>query len=288
MDQEKKPAAKRTAKTKKTVRPTAQRSRARKPKSLAAKLADVQFELSKREIAATGHADVHKRDGTFAYSYDYLRESDLMRAIRGELALRNVAVLYGDEIIAAPSKDDPSTTVRVYFTFCDGDSDQTFEISGDGYAYSSDDRGANKAKTHAVRYLLWKTFLVPADEDPEQEEAEVVPRYRAESAAEQAERPAETAPAPARPARPRTTREAQNRDQRRARLVARLREVAEEKDARLGWDPGTAFAAALANYGVGDPVALSDAELVAAGVELSSDAPETDEPPRDPEADIPF
>lgn len=139
---------------------------AREPKGLAWKLAKIQGEME--DVARAGHAEVRK-NGEVQYTYDYILEADLMKAVRPLLAKRGVAVFYADEIIQAPSEHDRGTIVRVTMTLVDGETLQERELRADGYAIDYGDKGANKAKTSAVRYILWKTFLQPSDEDPEQE-----------------------------------------------------------------------------------------------------------------------
>ena len=137
-----------------------------RPYGLAAKLARIQEEIE--DVPRAGHAEVTTKGGG-QYSYDYILEADLMKAVRPLLAKYGVASFYRDEITRPPTKDDPSCIVRVTLTLVDGDSGQERELHADGYAIDYGDKAANKAKTSAVRYILWKTFLQPSDEDPEQE-----------------------------------------------------------------------------------------------------------------------
>lgn len=136
-------------------------------RSLDERIAAVQLELE--DVERRGHADVRKRDGSHAYSYDYILEADLMRAIRPLLAKQGVATYYRDEILRYEAG---TATVRVWLTFAANGHER--ELYADGYAADLGDKAANKAKTSAVRYLLWKTFLQPSDEDSEQTSTDVV------------------------------------------------------------------------------------------------------------------
>jgi hypothetical protein len=131
------------------------------PRTLDERMAAVQLELE--DVPRAGHARVEK-EGRLQYEYDYITEADLMKGVRPLLAKHGIASYYSDEIL---SYTNGSATVRVRLTFAANGEER--ECSADGFASDRGDKGANKAKTHATRYLLWKTFLQPSDEDPEQE-----------------------------------------------------------------------------------------------------------------------
>jgi hypothetical protein len=229
-----------------------------KPYGLAAKLAAVQLELE--DVPRQGHADVYRKNDrnewTLAYSYDYILEADLMKAIRPLLAKHGIATLYSDRIVKGPTKEDVGTTVEVTLTFFDGESGERESISGEGYAIDRGDKGANKAKTSAMRYLLWKSFLQPSDEDPEQQAED---RQQVEAAKDATERQ--------RAAREggRTQRD---RGDRRPQLRERISQLAVELDEVQGANPGETLGAILAELGV--PIeGLEEAYLVTLATKLS-------------------
>lgn len=130
-------------------------------RTLDERMAAVQGELE--DVPRQGHADVETKRGA-TYSYDYITEADLMKGVRPLLAKHGIAVYYRDEILRY---SEGSATVRVTLTLrANGEG---VMLQADGFAADMGDKAANKAKTNAVRYLLWKTFLQPSDEDPEQE-----------------------------------------------------------------------------------------------------------------------
>lgn len=134
---------------------------------LATKIAKVQ---KKAEVSALPKrtVSVSMRSGG-SYTYDYIEESTLMEKIRPLLAEEGVAVFYSDEIKAISGN---LATVRITLTLIDGDSGERFEMFAEGVGTDMGDKHVNKAKTAAVRYLLWKWFLVPSDIDPERENIE--------------------------------------------------------------------------------------------------------------------
>lgn len=135
------------------------------------KLAVIMGELSAIPPSKMRHVEVQTSSGG-SYSYDYITEATLMEELRPRLAREGIAVLYSDEVLRHPTKEDNLTVVRVTLTFADATSGETVELSAEGYGTDRGDKGANKAKTSAVRYLLWKTFLFASDLDPETESVE--------------------------------------------------------------------------------------------------------------------
>lgn len=140
-------------------------------RGLYVKLAEVMAELNTIPGEKMRHVTVETRSGG-SYSYDYITEATLMQELRPKLAARGIATFYSDEIIRNPDSGDNLTVVRVYLTFVDGATGEREELQADGYGTDYGDKGANKAKTSALRYLLWKTFLFASDLDPEEESIE--------------------------------------------------------------------------------------------------------------------
>lgn len=140
------------------------------PKGLAAKIAKVQLAadvdaLPKRTVTVNIQAKGDRPAGS--YSYAYIEESTLMEKIRPLLAEHGVAVFYSDEILNIAGN---LAQVRVHLTLIDGDTGEQFAMYADGVGTDYGDKHVSKAKTTAMRYLLWKWFLVPSgDVDPEAE-----------------------------------------------------------------------------------------------------------------------
>lgn len=104
-----------------------------------------------------------------SYSYDFIPESVLMERVRPELAARGVAVLYSDKLLPSPEEDDNLVTVEIAVTFADGETGAHWTCRAVGQGTDKGDKAASKAKTTAMRYLLWKMFLVSGDLEPEAE-----------------------------------------------------------------------------------------------------------------------
>jgi hypothetical protein len=209
-------------------------------RTLDERMAAVQAELE--DVPRRGHAEVTTRSGA-NYSYDYILEADLMTGVRPLLAKHGVAVYYSDELL---SLVDGLATVRVEVRYrANGE-----EIVTQATAIATDtgDKSANKAKTSGVRYLLWKTFLQPSDEDPEQEN---VTRDDAAKASGDRSRRHQLAKGTA------TARTAGDDDGSKGRLIQRVSELAIELDEVQSRPPGAALTKLLEAL---EPKTLGDLE----------------------------
>lgn len=199
------------------VQATLEANRPPDARTLDERMAAVQLELE--NVERRGHAEVKTRSGA-EYTYDYILESDLMKAIRPLLAKHGIATYYSDRIV---SIDNGTARVEVSIVLSANGEIRT--LTGEGVANDLGDKHANKAKTSAVRYLLWKTFLQPSDEDPEQENVstqEATGAAQGRAAATRTRRSTEKTP-----------------EQRRGGLIQRITTLAIELDEAQGKTPGS-------------------------------------------------
>lgn len=194
-------------------------------RTLDERMAAVQLELE--NVERRGHAEVETRSGG-KYTYDYILEADLMKAIRPLLSKHGIATYYSDRIV---SIDQGQARVEVVLRL--RAAGEELELRGEGVANDTGDKHANKAKTAAMRYLLWKTFLQPSDEDPEQTN---VSAAEARGAHEGREAAAERRSSTAATRRPRAGQ--QTPEERKGRAIQRLGTLANELDEIQGKTPG--------------------------------------------------
>lgn len=134
-----------------------------KPMSLVSKLIRIMSEIDR----------IPKNGVNRFHNYNYVQESDLVEVIRKKLAEYNVILL--SNVIESSimpkqtARGDTSyiTTVKIEFTFVDGDTgeERTFVYHGQGE--DPGDKGIYKAYTGTVKYALMKTFLIATGDDPE-------------------------------------------------------------------------------------------------------------------------
>ncbi len=130
---------------------------------LAVKLAKILGEIGK--VAKSGRNEFHK--------YDYVTENDLVYAVRQKLAEAGVFVFSSVEaqhVEIVKESDDKSwalTTVTTRHTFIDGESGDEFSVCSQGQGADNGDKGGYKAITGAMKYFLYKCFMIPTGDDPE-------------------------------------------------------------------------------------------------------------------------
>lgn len=110
---------------------------------------------------------VEKNGYNTFHKYAYVKEDDLVEAVRGKLSERGILLLPSVEHC---SREDNLTTVILKFTFIDSETTQTYTAQWAGTGDDKGDKGLYKAYTGAVKYFLMKTFLIPTGDDPEGDE----------------------------------------------------------------------------------------------------------------------
>lgn len=131
-------------------------------KGLATKL--VRIMGNTKRIAKNGRNDFHK--------YDYVTEADVLEEVRENLVKENVFVFSS---VVASHREGDITSVQMRHTMVDGDSGETFEVLSIGQGQDKTDKGANKAITAAVKYMLLKNLMMPTGDDPEATDADGKP-----------------------------------------------------------------------------------------------------------------
>jgi len=128
---------------------------------------------SKMVLAAGKIGNIPKNGWNDFHKYHYVREEDVVEAVRSALAEQNIALYVSSKIVEMREWQTPKgkptliTNVQVEMTFADSDTGETFTITSAGSGDDSSDKGAPKAITGAVKYALMKTFLIATGDDPE-------------------------------------------------------------------------------------------------------------------------
>lgn len=129
-------------------------------KSLAFKLAGIMARLNR--LPKNGYNSFH--------NYRYTEEADLMDALRPLLAENKIVVV--PSVLGYEKDGDKKQFTRVHLrlVFIDGETGERIESEWWGEAQDSGDKGLYKAYTGAMKYAMFKTFLVSTGDDPEREE----------------------------------------------------------------------------------------------------------------------
>lgn len=117
-------------------------------------------------------ASIPKEGFNQAMNYRFLREMDLLAALRPMLAEAGIMIVpYVEKHSMEEQGKTRSgntnwlTTMHVRFTITDGKDELV--VRSVGYGQDTGDKGANKAMTAATKYALMKLFLVDTGDDAE-------------------------------------------------------------------------------------------------------------------------
>lgn len=131
--------------------------------SLYRKIAEVVTEVEK--------VDKDKRNDF--HGYDYASAEAILTVLRGPLAAKHVALMPSiSDVSERPYTTDKGresviTTIRVTFTFVDGDTGSMHRCDWAGQGDDPGDKGLGKAYTNALKTFLRDVFLLPQGDDPE-------------------------------------------------------------------------------------------------------------------------
>ena len=132
-------------------------------KSLISKLVEVMKQV--KYIEKRGYNEFNR--------YKYATESDVAEKVREVLAEQNVIMLPDvvehttREHINRKGNTEYIATVKVKFTFIDGDTREELVIHSIGEGQDAGDKAVYKAITGAQKYALMKSFMIPTGDDPE-------------------------------------------------------------------------------------------------------------------------
>ena len=126
-----------------------------RPKTLAGKLAAVLGEIGR----------VAKRGYNQHFKYEYVTEADLADEIRPLLSKYNLCVI--PSVVSTSTEANNVSIVQMTFTIIDGDTGEKETSSFFGAGQDKADKGIYKAVTGAMKYWMYKTFIVSTGDDPE-------------------------------------------------------------------------------------------------------------------------
>jgi len=138
-----------------------------KATSLAAKLVAIMDEVG--PIEKTGWNSFHR--------YKYLKEEDIINAVRPLLTKHGVAIIpnvleeHVSDRTTAKGATELLCRLKVEFTFVDIESQQQISVVTSGHGADAGDKAAYKAMTGALKYALRQVFMISeGGEDAEADE----------------------------------------------------------------------------------------------------------------------
>jgi hypothetical protein len=94
-------------------------------------------------------------------NYAYMREVDVLEALKTELIKNKIIMLTSSKLVDLKEKEKSYlTTVETSHTFLDSESGEQLTITSVGSGWDSTDKGSAKAITSACKYALMKTFMI--------------------------------------------------------------------------------------------------------------------------------
>lgn len=129
-------------------------------KQIATKILRVMMEV--KSIAKTGFNAFHK--------YKYVTDADIVTKIRASM-IKNNLVCLPNQVSCVTTAD--ICTLHIEYTLLDADSGEFIVSRVFGQGQDKGDKMVYKAATGAEKYFLLKTFLIPTDDDPENDSKEI-------------------------------------------------------------------------------------------------------------------
>lgn len=132
--------------------------------------------LAKKMVAAMGEIEAVTKSGkNEKQGYKYVRAADVANEVRKVLVKHGIAMFYSVESSNRWEKPTNSggsmffCELMVQVTFVDADTGETMVQQGIGWGADTLEKAPYKAMTGALKYVLRMTFLIPDEEDPENE-----------------------------------------------------------------------------------------------------------------------
>src|SRR5699024_3158573 len=118
---------------------------------------------------------IEKRGFNRFHKYKYATESDVSEKVREVLAEEKVMML--PDVVEHTTREHLNqrgnkeyiATVKMKFTFIDGETGEEISIHSIGEGQDAGDKAVYKAITGATKYALMKAFMIPTGDDPEQD-----------------------------------------------------------------------------------------------------------------------
>lgn len=107
------------------------------------------------------------------FKYKYVREDTLTEQIRPLLAKHGLSLMFGAEVLADPGEGRTRVLARFLLTDVHGNTLESF-VPGEGKDLHHQDKALPKALTGAMKYWLYKTFLVSTGDDQEMDGKETI------------------------------------------------------------------------------------------------------------------
>lgn len=134
--------------------------------------------LLQKLLAVRREVSILQKEGfNEAQKYKYLQETQIVQMLKPLFDKEGIIFLYDADKVATRLNVKGTQHVDeivVTALFVDADTGEYIKKRSIGFGADSGDKGAYKAITGAIKYILMKTFLIPTGDDPENDSGERV------------------------------------------------------------------------------------------------------------------
>lgn len=139
--------------------------------------------------AIMGEVKSLKKDGKIKFgntNYNYLSEAKTTEVFREQLVKHKLVLL---PIRAEETKEGQITHGMYTYRLVNAENpEEQIELMAGGQGHDTADKGSGKASSYAYKYLLWRTFAVPSNDDPDQISSEEINATVSDKTVKNAER----------------------------------------------------------------------------------------------------
>ena len=110
-----------------------------------------------------------KKDGRVDYAntkYNYLSEAKTTEVLREQLIKYKLVML--PTIVSEEIHGKITHGIYTYKLVNAENTEECIVLMSGGQGHDSADKGSGKASSYAYKYLLWRTFAIPSNDDPDQ------------------------------------------------------------------------------------------------------------------------
>jgi len=119
--------------------------------------------------AIMGEVESLKKDGKVAFNttkYNYLSEAKTTAEMRKQLVKYKLVIL---PIGVTEEVKGSITQGKYVYKMVNAENPEEYIIlESGGQGHDSADKGSGKASSYAYKYLMWRTFAIPSNDDPDQ------------------------------------------------------------------------------------------------------------------------
>ena len=110
-----------------------------------------------------------QKDGRVAFGntkYNYLSEAKTTAEMRKQLIKHKLVLL---PVLAEETKEGSVTKGMYTYRLLNAEKPEEYiDLMAGGQGHDSADKGSGKASSYAYKYLMWRTFAIPSNDDPDQ------------------------------------------------------------------------------------------------------------------------